>query len=455
MGILSKFSRGSGLEARAARSLALTATSFAASQIIRLASNLILTRLLFPEAFGLMALVMVVIIGLGQFSDVGISPAIMQSRRGDDQDFLNTAWTIQIFRGFCLWLTASALAWPVAALYGEPDLAALLPVAAFTLFINGFRTTRLETSQRHLQFGRITVLDLSGQLISVLISILLAWWLRSVWALVVGNVVAAFFSVLLYQFYLKGPKNRLHLERAAVHELIHFGKWIFLATVCGFVLSQSDKLILGKYLSLEQFGVYNIGFFLASVPMLLGHAVNNRILIPIYREKPPQVSVENFLALRRMRMAMTGVLMVLVVAFSATGVWLVTLLYDPRYYDAGAIVTVLSIMHIPHIIILTYDQAAVAAGDTRRFFVLALAKAAFMVAGLIIGLEHAGLLGALLGQGAAMIAIYPVVVWLARRMHAWDPQHDIFFAVLGLLIGAICFWLNWSAIMDLWTKAQI
>lgn len=183
--------------------------------------------------------------------------------------------------------------------------------------------------------------------------------------------------------------------------------------------------------------------------------VNRRILIPIYREKPPHESVENFMALRRMRMAMTGGLMVLVAGFSAAGVWLVSLLYDPRYYDAGAIVTVLAIMHIPHIIILTYDQAAVATGDTRRFFIMAFAKAMFMVAGLIVGVEYAGLLGALIGQGAAMVATYPVVVWLARRIGAWDPLHDILFVGIALLITASCFWLNWAAILDLWHEYQI
>lgn len=455
MRVLSKFSRGSSLEARAARSLSLTVASFGTSQLIRLASNLILTRLMFPEAFGLMALVMVVLIGLGQFSDMGISPAIMQSRRGDDPDFLNTAWTIQIIRGACLWLMTAALAWPMAQIYAEPALVALLPVAGLSLFIEGFKTTRLETAQRRLKLGRLTVLDLCVQLLTVSVTIVLAWIFKSVWALVLGPVISALFTVVFYGLFLEGVKNRFRWDRSAGQELINFGKWILPATVCGFVLSQSDKLILGKYLSLDQFGVYSIGFFLSSFPMLLGHMVNRRILIPVYREKPPHESTQNFLALRRMRMAMTGGLMVLVVGFSGAGVWLVTLLYDPRYYDAGAIVTVLAIMHIPHIIILTYDQAVVAAGDTRRFFEIALAKATFMVAGLIVGVEHAGLVGALLGQGVAMVAVYPIVVWIARRFGAWDPLHDILFFGAAVLIAALCFWLNWPAILELWHEFQV
>ena len=69
-------------------------------QVMRLASNLILTRILSPEDFGLMALVTSFLIGLAMFSDMGFGPSIMQSKRGDDPVFLDTIWTLKIIRGF-------------------------------------------------------------------------------------------------------------------------------------------------------------------------------------------------------------------------------------------------------------------------------------------------------------------------------------------------------------------
>ena len=75
------------------------------SQALRMGCNLILTRLLFPEAFGLMTLVNTVLIGLGMFSDVGTNQSVIQNERGEDPAFLNTAWTIHIIRGFALGLT--------------------------------------------------------------------------------------------------------------------------------------------------------------------------------------------------------------------------------------------------------------------------------------------------------------------------------------------------------------
>ena len=265
----------------------------------------------------------------------------------------------------------------------------------------------------------------------------------------ISGVVGALAEILLNGAFLPGERNRFRWEKPAAQELINFGKWVFLATVCGFVFTQADKILIGKWLPLDTFGVYNIGFFLASFPMLLGGMVTQKILIPIYRETPPKESRDNFLKLRKMRFAVTTFLMVMVTGFACIGVWLIDVLYDPRYAAAGAVVVVLALAQMPMLIVQTYDQAALAAGDSRRFFVLALARACLMVLCILIGLESAGLLGALIGQGAAFVLAYPVVVWLARRMGAWDGLHDLVFAVMGIMAGALALWLNWAAIVAL------
>jgi O-antigen/teichoic acid export membrane protein len=446
---LSTFFQGSNLRARAMRSSVLTVGGFGGAQIIRLASNLILTRLLFPEAFGMMALVMVFIQGLYQFSDVGVGPAIMQSKRGDDPHFLNTAWTIQAGRGVLLWLAASVLAYPMALIYGEPQLMQLLPVAALTLVIQGFNPTRLMLANRHLQLGRATMIDVVTQLSGIVSAVVVAYLTQSVWALVFSSIISSLVQLVLYWKYLEGHRDRFEWEGPAAHELINFGKWIFLSTVAGFLFNQSDKMLLGKYLPLDQFGVYNIGFFLASFPLLLGISVTHKLLIPLYRERPPKEGAANFAALRKMRFVVSGGLLAGVAILALIGVPLVGLLYDPRYHAAGAIVVIIACMQVPQIIVLTYDQAALAAGDSRRFFVLAATRAVIMLGAMYVALELFGLVGALFSIGIAMLLIYPVVVWLARRMGAWDPVHDLCFAVLGVLVITVALWVNWDAISEL------
>ena len=135
--------------------------------MLRLGSNLLLAWLLFPEAFGLMALVNVFMHGLQMISDTGIRGSILYHRRGDHQSFLDTAWTVQIVRGIVLWICSCLIAIPVMMLYGEPMLGQLLPVAGLTAIIAGFNSTALFTLNRRVALGRITLLDVLSQVASI------------------------------------------------------------------------------------------------------------------------------------------------------------------------------------------------------------------------------------------------------------------------------------------------
>ena len=441
--------QGNRLLARVLRSSSWLVIGYGTSQLMRLISNLILARLLFPEAFGLMALVSVVTVGLMMFSDVGIGPAIAQNKRGDDPEFLNTAWTIQVIRGFLLWGGACLLAWPMAQFYGAPELVLYLPIAGISLALAGFNPTRIETAHRHLIVGRLTALDLLSQFIGIASMILLAWITQSVIALVIGGVIGAAAKLALTHFYLPGEANRFRWEKPAAKELMSFGKWIFLSTAFWFVSSQGDKAILGKFLSLDILGIYNIGYFLASFPLLLGHAVNQRVMIPVYRETPPGASRENAAKLRKMRAVISAGIIGLLAVMALVGPALVELLYDDRYVLAGGIVVVISCALIPQVIGMTYDQAALAAGDSRRFFVFSGSRAVVQVVFLLIGITQFGLLGALVGLGLSVLIVHPVAIWLARVHQAWDARHDLVAAGASAVLIIVSVWLHWDRVQGL------
>jgi O-antigen/teichoic acid export membrane protein len=440
---------GSSLTSRVLRSSALTVAGFGFSQSMRLLSNLVLTRLLFPEAFGLMGLVMVFMIGLQMFSDVGIGPAISRSTRGDDPVFLDTIWTVQILRGVLLFVAGCLLAYPISVFYDEQLLFGMLILASFQFLVQGLMPTRRETANRHLALGLVTLLEMLAQVVGLIILIGLALWLQSVWALVIGTIIGAAVQVTLMTLFLPGHRNRLRMESEALREVIQFGKWIFLSTIFGFLLAQGDKLILGKFLALDLFGIYSIGFFLGSFPMMLGMMVISRVLIPVYRDCPPAASRENFLKLRKMRVLVTAGLLLLLGGLAFVGPWLVDLMYDDRYLSAGAVVVLIACINIPVVIGLTYDQAALAAGESRRFFFLTLIKASLTILGLLVGVTAGGVIGALIGQGLGIIAAYPALVWLSSRLGVWDPLHDLGFAVLGLMLACGALWWNWDAIAAL------
>ncbi len=424
-----------GFAARIARGSAFTMAGFGLSSAIRLGSNLILARLVFPEAFGIMALVTVLLVGLMMFSDIGITPSIQSSKRGDDPDFLNTAWTIQIIRSVILFSMACALAWPMAWFYGQPELLQLIPVTAISLLILAVQPTRIDTASRHMILGRLTAVELTSQILSVAVLLGVAWATGSVWAMVAGNLAAALIKVMLAWMVLPGLANRPRWEREAVSELLHYGKWIFLSTVAGFVLLQSDKLILGRYLTMEGLGLYNIGYFLAGFPLMLGHALIGRLMIPIYRENPPSRSAENFARLRRVRLALSGLLMAMMVPLALGGVWLVEFLYDARYASSGVVVVMVAIALLPQILTLSYDQAALASGDSRGFFRLNAIRAALLITLMLLAVPSAGVAGATLAIGLTHLLSWPLVASLAHRHGAWDRMHDALMGSLSAILA--------------------
>lgn len=427
----------SGLMNRIMRSSVFTIMGFGTQQVIRFGSNLILARLLFPEAFGIMALVTVLLIGLTMLSDLGIQPAIQSSKRGDEPAFLNTAWSLNIIRSVFLFAIACALAWPMAWFYNEPLLTQLIPVAAISIPILAMEPTRAETASRHMALGRVTILEISAQLVSLTVMLTLAWLTHSIWALVAGNVANAAARAALAWVILPGISNRWHLEKEAARELVHFGRWIFFSTVAGFVVMQSDKLILGHFLSLDQLGLYNIGYFLAGFPLMLGQMLVQRLMIPIYRSSPPSESRANFLHLRKIRFMLSGMLVGGVAPLALGGMLIVGLLYDPRYAESGAVTMIVSLALLPQMLGLTYDQVALASGDSRGFFALNAARAVLLVA-LLLGLVPLlGVAGAPMAMASTALLSYPLQLRLARRHGAWDPLHDSVMALIAAALVAV------------------
>jgi O-antigen/teichoic acid export membrane protein len=306
------------------------------SAVVRVAANLIITRLLLPEHFGLMALVGVFLVGLQLFSDVGVGPNIIQNPHSEEPRFFNTAWTMQVMRGALLWVAACALAWPLSRLYGQPQLVKLLPVAGLTAMISGLESTRALMLNRHLSFLPITLLDLGTQVVNVAAMIGLALIWRSVWVLVLCNVLSTLVRTTLSHTILPGPRNRFAWDPPARRSLFEFGRWIFVSTALTFLASQSDRLILGKLVSVDQLGFYSIAANLAAMPMQVVQGVGSRVFFPVVATAMRRTNHDP----ASIRTSRTNLLLALVPLLAlgvALSPALVRLVYRPNFHPVGAL----------------------------------------------------------------------------------------------------------------------
>src|SRR5438105_946486 len=140
---------------------AWTFVGYGLSLAIRFGSNLLLTRLLVPEMFGVMAIAIVVLVGLVMFSDLGLGQSVVRSERGSEPLFLNTAWAVQILRGILLWFVAllvSALLViasdigisPKGSVYADPILPYVIAILSIGVLFDGLNSTKGSEARRNL-----------------------------------------------------------------------------------------------------------------------------------------------------------------------------------------------------------------------------------------------------------------------------------------------------------------
>lgn len=444
----------SSVKKLAIRGAVWTIAGYGASQILRFGSNLILTRLLAPEVFGLMALVYVFITGLHLFSDIGIGPSIIQNKRGDDPDFFNTAWTMQVIRGLCMWLFCLLITWPVAQLYKEPLLLYLIPVVGLSTVIEGFRSTALFTLNRQLTVSKVAMFEFGGQLVGTVVMIALAWFFHSIWAIVIANLVSATVQLVWSHLLIPGLRNHFVWERTAVKNIFSFGKWIFVSTALTYLAEQSDRLILGKLIPFELLGIYGIAFMLGDIPRSVLSAISSKVLFPAF-SKLADLPREDFRTkiLKNRKLVLIGAALGLTLLVSFGDI-LISVLYDERYAQAAWMLPILAIGFWPRILTETIDRVFFALGKPLYPTYGSFFKFLYMVIALPLGFflmggnQGKGLLGAIIVIALNDLPFYGAVAYGLWREKLTSVVQDIKATALFLtLLAAVLtgrFLLGWG-----------
>lgn len=447
------------LKRQATRSALWVAFGYGGAQIIRLIGNLVLTRLLFAEAFGLMALIASVVQGLELFSDIGIGPSIIQNDRADRR-FLNTAFTMQAARGVVLWLAACALAVPLAQAYGEPDLVWMLPICALNALFGGLHSTNLVMHNRELSLRRVEILQISAQ--SVGFAVMVSWAIvsPSVSALVAGSLATALTRLTLTHLYLPGPRSRPAWDRSAVRELVRFGRWIFVSTLLTFLAGQSDRLVFGAMVPIERLGVYSIGLALAMMPSEVLGKLASMVLFPLHSSirRGGHEAGGLFEETRRPLLVLSGWALSGLMVGGPTAV---DLLYDWRYASAGWVVQLLAFASWFLVLGSLYCAMLLAHGKpswvTAGHAAKLLAMAVLIPTGYVVGRDlhpEGDLAGAVAGFALAEVLRYLVSMRAARELGLRGLRVDVGLSALVLLVGgtgAVASWgmteLGWHAVV--------
>ena len=432
----------------AVRGAIWTLVGYGGSQVLRLGGNIILTRLLVPELFGLMALVNTFILGLNLFSDIGIRPSIIRSKRADDPKFLNTAWTLQVIRGFVLWIVCLSIALPIANFYGDLRLLWLLPIIGLTTIISGFNSTSLASLNRKIEIGKLTRFEFGTQAVALTVMITWAYFHRSIWALVAGNLIASIVKMTLSHRLELLTRNWFSWDKNALKELISFGRWIFISTAMTFLASQADRVILGKLFTLEMLGIYTIAFTLADVPRQVVSQLSAKVMYPLISKNTHLERSELRTKILQKRWLLLVGLAVLVAVLAGFGDLLILLLYDRRYQQAAWMLPILAVGLWPLLLSATIDRALYAIGKPQAVAFGNFLKFLYMLVCLPIGFKAMGVAGAILVVAFNDFPGYAAVnygLW-GERLSGLRQDMQLTLVLIGLfgLAFAIRFFLGFG-----------
>ena len=403
---------------RAARGSLIEMVTFVVSYGLRFVSSMALRGLLFPAAFGVMEVVTGVNVGLAMLTDVGIREAAIRSERGEEQVFLDTAWTMHVVRGVALWLVTVVLAYPAALLSNEPSLVYVLPIASLSTLILGFVSTADLTLRRRMRIGKINALELGCQFVSLITTVTCAYIYASVWALVAGGLVSGVFRLVLTHRLARylGYRNRFAWDSTVRKEIFDFGKWITGSSGAHFLSNWGDRLLLVSLAGASVAGVYATAMLFAEAVASAAHTILHGVFYPVFAHFSHQ-GVERLRAVYyRTRLRFDALTMGSTGALSMAGPWVIHVLFDERYAAAGWMLQILAFRSAIMCVSTPCDTCLTSMGLSRYSFYQNLLRAFCVLAGVPLGHALGGVGG--VAWAAALSGVPPLLVlWRAAHVN--------------------------------------
>ena len=271
---------GGSVGTRVFRSGIWVGLSEAVLAVLGVVRSVALARLLTPDVFGLMALALIVVRAIETFTRPGVAQALIARPHGFDEA-APTAFTLLVGRGVVI-AACLAIASPwIGEFYESNSLSTVLQVLALTFVIGGFVNMNTVARQKELDFRLISYLAQVTTIAGTITTIVAAWLLRSVWALVIGQLVTALLNAVLSYYFVPG-RVRFGYDRTIARELLGYGKYIAASSMVLYIATELDSAVIGKVLGHAELGYYTIAFTVAHLATTNLSKIAAKIMMPAY-----------------------------------------------------------------------------------------------------------------------------------------------------------------------------
>lgn len=414
--------------------------SYVISQAVRFGTNLILTRLLYPEAFGLMAIIFTIQMGINLLSDVGISAGIVVNEHGSNPVYMNTAWTVQIIRGLLIGLVIFIGAPYLAGAMHNSDLEPLLRIVSFSAMISGFNSTKTALADRTINASRRVQAEIAILFLVTLVTIGLSAWLRNVnalaWSLVAGSAITA----TVNHYHLHGPANKLAWHKPAIREIISFGGLTLLSSGLTYIVNDGARLFSATLIDAHMMGIITLAGGLSVIAWQAIQQISGRVLMPMYAEvnrDGDKVRLKKVVSRARLYQIVPSWLFCVFLILFADNLF--SLIYDHRYAEGANILKIQCLGMLVAFLSLSYNGVLWGLRKLGANLYLQAAQGVLIWACMYAGFQWHGATGLVIGAAASSWLMYPITALFFQKLGLYDPLLDLGVIVLSGLVLFLTF----------------
>jgi len=424
---------------------AWTMLGFGLGQVIRLVSNLIMTRLLLPEAFGLMAIATAIYVWIGMMSDFGVNASIIRSKASENSHFLRTAFALQVGRDSLIAVAMAIVGLLIAILqetgmtkegtiYADPRLSSFLWLICISIIITAFKSIKDPLAQRAMNLKPLIGLEIGSQIIGLIIMVLSVALGAGPFSLAIGMIGAAAFRTAGGYLILDGPPSRFGFKREHFREIFNYGKWLLLGSFFGFIAGKGHQVLFGYLFDTTVFSLFAIAVIWLTATETIVATILQRIAYPafseIYREDSARLA-NAYQPLRNIA-DMGCAAMFLGVYLCADTIF--GIMYSEEYSDVSYYLKLLSLL----ILFLPYrllNTVLLAAGDSKHFTFIAAAPAFAFVLLAPVMFNYFGEKGAIVFTGLLQLFSLPLTWKFSSRLIKLNWVREIIPAAFAVLAG--------------------
>ena len=428
---------GETLRRRSARGAVSTMAGQWVRLILQIGSTVVLARLIAPEEYGLVGMILA-LIGIGDaLLNLGLSQATVQRRDLNTMHVTFFFW-LQASAGALLTLGTMALAGAIADFYGQDQLVPLTMVLATMFLINGLAAQHQAVLSRQMRFGVLALIDLFGLLNGVILAIVIAALGGGAWALVAQTLALPVCRLLLSwkaSGWRPGPPRKV----TGVSGMVRFGLNLTATNVLDYSAENVDNVLIGRFYGAEALGLYSRAYSLLLLPI-------RQVTEPLARVAVPVLSLlqgEPERYRRFFTVALSSVAYVslpLICLLSALSHEVIAVLLGAQWAGVAPIFEILAFAGMIISLRSTNGWLFVSTGQTGRQAAWALVNRPVIIAGIIVGVPW-GVTGVAWGLvGAHVVLLVPsfIVAVKGTAVHLLDFWRGTWRpGVLGAAVYAI------------------